>query len=84
MTFSWVDSFIRYGNSQELEPEDLPPLSMTQQTRIVFEKFRQAATSKLVYKLFLVNKLDMALDGSLTLVSVILNYAGPFFLNRIL
>ncbi|KIR42549.1 ATP-binding cassette transporter [Cryptococcus deuterogattii 99/473] len=84
MTFGWVDSFIRYGNSQELEPEDLPLLSMTQQTRIVFEKFRQAATSKLVYKLFLANKLDMALDGSLTLVSVILNYAGPFFLNRIL
>ncbi|KGB75304.2 ATP-binding cassette transporter [Cryptococcus deuterogattii R265] len=84
MTFGWVDSFIRYGNSQELEPEDLPLLSMTQQTRIVSEKFRQAATSKLVYKLFLANKLDMALDGSLTLVSVILNYAGPFFLNRIL
>ncbi|OWZ59598.1 hypothetical protein C356_00814 [Cryptococcus neoformans c45] len=84
MTFSWVDSFIRYGNSQELEPEDLPPLSMTQQTAIVFEKFRQVTTSKLVNKLFLVNKLDMALDASLTLVSVVLNYAGPFFLNRIL
>lgn len=84
VTFSWVDSFIRYGNSQELEPEDLPPLSMTQQTAIVFEKFRQVTTSKLVNKLFVVNKLDMALDASLTLVSVILNYAGPFFLNRIL
>nr|ODN96123.1 ATP-binding cassette transporter [Cryptococcus depauperatus CBS 7855] len=84
MSFSWVDSFIKFGNTQELEPENLPHLSLTQQTAIVFERFRQLTTRKLAMKLFIANRLDLALDASLTFVSVILNYAGPYFLKRIL
>ncbi|WVQ70586.1 hypothetical protein IAR50_000105 [Cryptococcus sp. DSM 104548] len=84
ITFSWVDSFIQYGNTHELEVADLPPLSMTQQTSVVFDKFRQVKASKLVWKMFLTNRLDLVMDASLTLVSVILNYAGPYFLKRIL
>ncbi|TYJ55637.1 hypothetical protein B9479_003669 [Cryptococcus floricola] len=84
ITFGWVDSFIQYGNTHELEVADLPPLSMTQQTFIVFEKFRQVKASKLIWRMMLANRLDLVMDASLTLVSVILNYAGPYFLKRIL
>ncbi|WVQ85985.1 hypothetical protein IAT38_008153 [Cryptococcus sp. DSM 104549] len=84
MSFSWVDSFIQLGNTKELEPEDLPELSLTQQTAVVFERFRQIRTSKLVWKIFIANRLDLALDMGLTLGSVVLNYAGPWFLKKIL
>jgi hypothetical protein len=84
MTFSWVDPFIKLGNEKELEPEDLPKLSLTQQTVPAFERFRLIKTSGLLRRIFIANRLDLAMDASLTLVSVVFNYLGPFFLQRIL
>ena len=84
LSFSWIDAFIRFGNTQELEPEDLPDLSPTMQTAYLFERFRQLQGSSLLGRIFWANKLDLALDALLTLVSVVLNYASPFFLKRIL
>lgn len=40
--------------------------------------------SKLLYKLWLANSLDVTMDVLLTVVSVVFNYTGPFFLKRIL
>lgn len=79
-----MTSYIALGNERELQPEDLPTMSPTQQTAIVFDRFRQIATSTLLRKILLANKLDLLLDLELTLVSVLFNYAGPFFLKRIL
>lgn len=84
LSFSWIDSFIRFGNTKELEPEDLPDLSPTMQTAYLFERFSQLKGSSLLRRIFWANKLDLALDAVLTLVSVVLNYASPFFLKRIL
>jgi hypothetical protein len=84
MTFSWMDPFIEFGTHHELNPEDLPLLSMTQQSAIVFNKFRQIVAKSLLARLLLANKYDLGLDASLTLLSVVFNYAGPFFLKRIL
>ncbi|WVF67988.1 hypothetical protein IAT40_002750 [Kwoniella sp. CBS 6097] len=84
MSFNWVDSFIRLGASQELEPEDLPVLSITQQTAVVFDKFRQVTSSTLLGKILHVNKLDLLLDAGLTMIAVVFNYAGPYFLKKIL
>ncbi|WRT70588.1 uncharacterized protein IL334_007586 [Kwoniella shivajii] len=84
LSFNWVDPFIRKGASQELEPEDLPKLSLTMQTAIVFDRFRQLKTSTLLRKIFLANKLDLGLDAGLTLIAVVFNYAGPYFLKKIL
>jgi hypothetical protein len=67
-----------------LQVEDLPNLSMSMKTAVVFDHFRQIGSSTLLRKLFIANKLDLLLDCSLTIVSVILNYAGPFFLKKIL
>ncbi|WWD20615.1 hypothetical protein CI109_105091 [Kwoniella shandongensis] len=84
ISFRWVNDFITFGASQELEPDDLPPMSLTMQSSIVFDKFRRLTASTLLRKIMLSNKLDFALDFSLTIVQVVLNYAGPFFLKRIL
>lgn len=84
LSFTWVNPFIAQGNEKELEPEDLPTLSLTQQTVHVFERFRLIKTSSLLKRIFWSNRLDLALDASLTLVSVVFNYMGPFFLKRIL
>lgn len=79
-----MTSYIALGNERELQPEDLPTMSPTQQTAIVFDRFRQIATSTLLRKILLANKLDLLLDLSLTLLSVVFNYASPYFLKRIL
>lgn len=84
MTFTWVDPFIKLSSTQELGPDDLPPLSMTQQSAIVFDRFRQLSTKTLLARILLANKFDLGLDAMFTLVSVVFNYAGPFFLKRIL
>ena len=64
--------------------EDLPNLSMSMKTAVVFEQFRQIGSSTLLRKLFFAHKLDLMLDCTLTIISVIFNYAGPFFLKKIL
>jgi hypothetical protein len=69
---------------QELNPEDLPQLSVTMQTAIVFDRFRQLASSTLLRKLFLANRRDLFFDAAFTITSVFFNYASPFFLKRIL
>ena len=51
---------------------------------IVFDRFRQLKNHSLLAKLFLANKLDLFLDAIFTLISVVFNYAGPFFLKKIL
>jgi hypothetical protein len=54
------------------------------QTAYLFERFSQLKGSSLLRKMLWANKLDLGLDATLTLVSVVLNYASPFFLKRIL
>ncbi|WVQ63190.1 uncharacterized protein L199_001341 [Kwoniella botswanensis] len=84
LSFNWVNQFILEGAAKELEPEDLPKLSLTQQTSVVFDRFRQLKTSSLLKQIFLANRLDLGLDAGLTLLAVVFNYAGPYFLKKIL
>jgi len=84
ITFTWMNKFIAFGNSKEMQPEDLPPLSLTMQTSVVFHRFRDLSSSTLLRRILSANAIDLALDGLLTLCSVVFNYAGPFFLKRIL
>jgi hypothetical protein len=67
-----------------MQPEDLPPLSLTMQTSVIFHRFRDLSSSTLLRRILSANAIDLALDGLLTLCSVVFNYAGPFFLKRIL
>jgi hypothetical protein len=83
-SFTWVNRFITFGGQKELNEEDLPPLSLTMQTGVTFERFQRVKTRALLTQLMLAHRLDLALDLSFTVLSVILEYAGPFFLKKIL
>jgi hypothetical protein len=84
LTFTWVNPFITLGNTKELNEEDLPPMSLTIQSEITFERFQQVKTDSLLKQLLIAHRLDLFLDAAFTLVSVVFNYAGPYFLKRIL
>jgi len=79
-----MNPFIAFASKQELETSDLPPLSRTMQTAIVFDKFKATKNLKLLWRIMLVNHLDITIDLSLTMVSVFFNYLGPYFLKQIL
>ena len=79
-----MNPFIKIGSNKELDPEDLPQLSLTLQTGVVFDRFRQIAQSSLLLKLLIANRLDLVVDAVMTLVSVVFTYAAPFFLKKIL
>lgn len=94
MTFTWVDPLISHGWKHDLQDDDVPPLSVSMQTAPVYETFAReehvvtsgSKTKKrsLLVQLLCANSLDIFLDASLTIVSVICNYAGPFLIKQIL
>ena len=53
------------------------------QARPLHIKFSRS-TGKLLKRIWATNALDLVLDFSLTYASILFNYAGPFFLKRIL
>ncbi|GLB44359.1 putative ABC transporter transmembrane region [Lyophyllum shimeji] len=84
ITFNWVYPLIRRGRDTTLDEKDVWALSPTMQSRPIFTKFFSVQRSTLLGRLWAANSLDLLLDFLLTFVSVIFNYAGPFFLKRIL
>lgn len=83
LTFSWMNPLIMKGASRQLEPEDVPRLSPTQQTKIVFDSFRSVIASSLVWRIVKANRFDLLVDISLTFVACVLQYLMPFFLQMI-
>lgn len=84
LTFTWMNPLIKKGSERQLEPEDVPNLSPTQQTKIVFDSFRSVIASSLVWRILKANRFDLLVDVSLTFVACCLQYLLPFFLQRIL
>ncbi|KAG9310797.1 hypothetical protein JVU11DRAFT_8649 [Chiua virens] len=84
ITFSWVYPLIRRGTSTTMNEEDVWNLSPTTQSRPVLSKFATVKGASLLRRLFWANSLDLIIDFCLTFVSVLFNYASPFFLKVIL
>ncbi|KAG6830506.1 hypothetical protein H0H92_000347 [Tricholoma furcatifolium] len=85
ITFYWVYPLVQSGRYITLNEKDVWNLSPTFQSRALFGKFASLSPQmSLIRKLWTANSLDLLLDFSLTVVSVAFNYAGPFFLKRIL
>ncbi|KAJ7898202.1 hypothetical protein B0H14DRAFT_2332297, partial [Mycena olivaceomarginata] len=77
ITFSWVYSLIKKGTTTTLADKDVFELSPNILSRPVFIKFSSLqCVSRPPFWL--------CVDFVLTVVSVFFNYAGPFFLKRIL
>ncbi|KDR78080.1 hypothetical protein GALMADRAFT_224469 [Galerina marginata CBS 339.88] len=84
ITFRWVYPLVQRGTYATLNEQDVWNLSPTMQSRPVFVKFSSIYRSTLLRRIWAANSLDLMLDFSLTFVSVLFNYAGPFFLKQIL
>ncbi|KAJ6577612.1 multidrug resistance-associated ABC transporter [Mycena capillaripes] len=88
ISFAWIYPLIKkarfVGTNTTLADKDVSQLSPNLQSRPVFIKFSSLKMPTLLRKLWVANSLDMIVDFILTVVSVIFNYAGPFFLKRIL
>ncbi|KAJ7212815.1 multidrug resistance-associated ABC transporter [Mycena haematopus] len=84
ISFSWIYPLIKKGTYTTLHDKDVFELSPNIQSRPVFIKFSTLRLPTLLQKLWVANSLDIIIDFMLTIVSVFFNYAGPFFLKRIL
>lgn len=96
ITFAWVNPLIQLGYKQTLKDEDVPKLSKTMRSEQVFAsllaiseprkdtKGNTIAPPSLLRRLVTLNAVDLAMDASLTFVSVLCNYASPFLLKKIL
>lgn len=74
---------LNLGTYNTLNETDVWALSPTMQARPLHIKFSRS-TGKLLKRIWATNSLDLILDFCLTIVSIVFNYAGPFFLKRIL
>ncbi|KAG9119646.1 hypothetical protein FRC07_005246, partial [Ceratobasidium sp. 392] len=81
ITFTWVSPIISLGALQPLEEKDVWQLSKIMRTRVLMRKFLQVKRSSLVRRILAANAMDLFLDGSLTVVSTLMNFSAPFFLN---
>ncbi|KAJ6562715.1 multidrug resistance-associated ABC transporter [Mycena vulgaris] len=84
ISFSWIYPLIKKGTYATLSDKDVYQLSPNLQSRPVFIKFSSLQMPTLIQRLWAANSLDIIVDFVLTILSVIFNYAGPFFLKRIL
>ncbi|KAF8211356.1 multidrug resistance-associated ABC transporter [Mycena galopus ATCC 62051] len=84
MTFAWVFPLIQRGKNNSLAEKDVWNLSPTMQARPVFYKFTLLRRTTVLRSLLVANSSDLILDGILSVLSVFLNFSGPFFLNLIL
>ncbi|KAJ6497501.1 hypothetical protein C8R45DRAFT_898828 [Mycena sanguinolenta] len=84
VTFTWVYPLVKRGRDTTLNEKDVWDLSPTIQSRNIFIKFVTLPQKSLLRRLWAANSCDMIGDFGLTLASVMFNYAGPFFLKRIL
>lgn len=84
MTFSWVWPLVKLGYSKDLEDSEVPPLSRTMRTAETLETLKSTSGRSLLFKLLNANSYDIFLDVILTFLSVICNYASPYFIKRII
>ncbi|KAI0772936.1 multidrug resistance-associated ABC transporter [Trametes elegans] len=82
-SFRWVMPLLNLGTYNTLNETDIWALSPTMQARPLHIKFSRS-TGKLLRRIWATNSLDLILDFGLTYLSIVFNYAGPFFLKRIL
>ena len=83
-SFLWVKPLIDKGTYETLNEDDVWNLSPTMQARAIYKKFSSMKKPTLLRWLWAANSMDLILDFSLTYISVIFNYLGPFFLKRII
>ncbi|KAI1792466.1 multidrug resistance-associated ABC transporter [Ganoderma leucocontextum] len=82
-SFRWIMPLLENGTYNTLNEEDVWALSPSMQAKPLHIKFSRTV-GRLFSRLWRANALDLVLDFVLTYLSVVFNYASPFFLKRIL
>ncbi|KAI9056461.1 multidrug resistance-associated ABC transporter [Trametes sanguinea] len=82
-SFRWVMPLLNRGTHNTLYESDVWSLSPTMQARPLHIKFSRS-TGKLLKRIWSTNSFDLTVDFILTYISIIFNYASPFFLKQIL
>ncbi|KAI6119559.1 P-loop containing nucleoside triphosphate hydrolase protein [Pisolithus croceorrhizus] len=83
-TYSWVYPLIKRGNTMEMKYEDVWDLTPAMRSGPIFTKFSVIERPTLLRRLIAANRSDLILDIFLTILTVSLSYAAPYFLRRIL
>lgn len=83
-TYSWVYPLIKRGNTMEMKYEDVWDLTPAMRSGPIFTKFSVIEQPTLFKRLVAANFSDLTLDVFLTILTVSLSYAAPYFLRRIL
>ncbi|KAG8838602.1 hypothetical protein FRC18_003860 [Serendipita sp. 400] len=84
MTFGFINPLVAKGALGPLNEQDVPEVSPHHKASPLLQRFSKVKGKTLLRRIWVTNSLDLLMDGLLTLVSVIFNYSGPFFLKRIL
>ena len=87
ISFSWVNGLLGVGFKKPLEREDLPHLSKEDQMENIVEKwraFRDNSKNSVVWDSLLFTQKFAWWQLTLTVASTILDFAKPFFINRLL
>ncbi|KAF8577829.1 multidrug resistance-associated ABC transporter [Ramaria rubella] len=84
ITFEWTYPLIKKGKNQTLNETDVWDLSPTMQCKALYLKFATITRKTLFRRIWAANSYDLTLDFLMTIISITFNYAGPFFLKRIL
>ncbi|KAJ6542743.1 multidrug resistance-associated ABC transporter [Mycena capillaripes] len=84
ITYNWVYPLIKRGTTKTLNEKDVWGLSPTMQSRPLFFKFQRNPSISLLRRLISTNSLDLILDFVGAILSIVFQYAGPFFLKRLL
>ncbi|KAI0634381.1 hypothetical protein C8Q77DRAFT_1056057 [Trametes polyzona] len=83
ITFRWIVPLLDLGSTKTLDESDVWPLTPLMRARALHARFSRT-TGRLVKRLWAAHWLELVLDFVLWYASIGLNYAGPFFLKRIL
>ncbi|KAF7982664.1 hypothetical protein HWV62_27123 [Athelia sp. TMB] len=87
-TFNWMHPLIRIlciqGRRETIRESAVWRLSPTMRSKALFTKFRTLPQVTLLRRLWAANSFDLCVDFALTLVSVLLSFSGPYFLQLII
>ncbi|CAD6899666.1 unnamed protein product [Tilletia controversa] len=83
-TFNWMTPLLSIALSGSIEKTDLWIMPMTSRAAVLHRKFEDIRKNSLLRRLYLANSSDFLKDGLLTIVSSLVAYSRPFFIQQIL
>ena len=84
LTFAWVYPLIVLGRGGYLKDADLWDLSPVSRSAALYTKFATSSHLSILHRIAKANGMDIGLDFILSYASIVLNYAAPFLVKRII